>query len=439
VNVSHRHEARRPLVPDTVAFWGLGGLLAWLMFAASAPSPLYRIYAARWHFSPLTLTVIFALYAVALLAALLVTGRLSDHLGRRPVIIGALAVVAVATVCFIMADGTATLALARVLQGLGTGGAIGAIGGAQSELADGVSPGLAPVVSSASPTFGLAAGAPVSSALVQYAPAPMRLVYWVVLAGLILGFLLVAGMRETGERRPGAAASLVPHAAVSARARPAFVRALASIIAIWALSGFYLALVPSLTLRIVGSGNSLWGGAVLFSLYFAGGVSVIVRRKSEPRPAMLAGCGSLVAGAGLCVAAIAAGSTALLIAGSIIGGVGFGLAFLGSFRAVSSVAAPSERAGTIAVMYTVSYLAFSVPVVIAGLAELHYSERGVSLAFSAAVAVLGAVGVVTALAPLHLPHHHQASAALPPCPGTVPPYIAAAEPSPMPARDPVTP
>lgn len=203
MSVSHRHEARRPLVADTVAFWGLGGLLAWLMFAASAPSPLYRIYAARWHFSPLTLTVIFALYAVALLAALLVTGRLSDHLGRRPVIIGALVVVAVATVCFIAADGTVTLAVARVLQGLGTGGAIGAIGGAQSELADGVSPGLAPVVSSASPTFGLAAGAPVSSALVQYAPAPMRLVYWVVLAGLILGLLLVAGMRETGKRQPG--------------------------------------------------------------------------------------------------------------------------------------------------------------------------------------------------------------------------------------------
>lgn len=142
--------------------------------------------------------------------------------------------------------------------------------------------------------------------------------------------------------------------------------------------------------------------------------------------------------AGLCVAAIAAGSTALLIAGSVIGGVGFGLAFLGSFRAVSSVAAPSERAGTIAVMYTVSYLAFSVPVVIAGLAELHYSARGVSLAFSAAVAVLGAVGVVTALAPLHLPHR-QAPGALPPCPGTVPPYIAAAGPSPAPACDPVTP
>jgi hypothetical protein len=226
---------------------------------------------------------------------------------------------------------------------------------------------------------------------------------------------------------------------VSARSRPAFSRALASIIAIWALSGFYLALVPSLTLRITGSGNSLWGGAVLFSLYFAGGVSVIVRRKSEPRPAMLAGCESLVAGAGLCVAAIAAGSTAPLIAGSIIGGAGFGLAFLGSFRGLSSVAAPSERAGAIAVMYTVSYLAFSVPVVIAGLAELHYSARSVSLAFSAAVTALGAVGVVTALAPLHLPHHRHATTALPPCPGTVPPGIAAAGPSPTSACDPVTP
>jgi MFS family permease len=428
VSVGYRPQGRRPFIPDTVAFWGVGGLLAWLMFAASAPSPLYRIYAARWHFSSLTLTVIFALYAIALLAALLVTGRLSDHLGRRPVILGALVVVAVAVVCFIVADGTAVLAVARVLQGLGTGGAIGAIGGAQAELAEGVSPALAPVVSSASPTFGLAAGAPVSSALVQYAPAPMRLVYWVVLAGLALGVLLVLGMRETGERRPGAVASLVPHAAVSAQARPAFVRALPSIIAIWALSGFYLSLVPALTLRIVGSGNSLWGGAVLFSLYFTGGVAVVARRNSRARPAMLTGCACLVAGVSLSVAAIAAGSIALLIPGSIIGGAGFGLAFLGSFRAVLSVAAPAERAGTIAVMYVVSYLAFSVPVVIAGLAELHYSSRGVSLVFSSSVALLGAIGVLTALFPRRLPSHPRRPAGpsrpdIPPCPGTVPPYI----------------
>jgi MFS family permease len=338
----------RSFIPDNVAFWGLGGLLAWLMLAAAAPSPLYQIYATDWHFSPLTLTIIFALYAIALLVALLVTGRLSDHLGRRPVIIAAVLLEIVSMLCFIAADGTVVLGLARVLQGLATGAAIGALSAAQAEFAKGISPGLAPVISSASPTFGLAAGGPVASIVVQYGPAPLRLIYWIVLAGLVVGLALVIGMRETGERRVGAVASLIPHATVSVQARPTFVKAMPSIIAIWALSGFYLSLVPGLSQRIVGSGNLLWGGFVLFSLYIPGGVAVIIRRKSAAQPAMLAGCASLVVGVGLAVWAIAATSIVLMIVGSIIGGVGFGLAFLGSFRAVSSVAAPSEQAGTIA-------------------------------------------------------------------------------------------
>src|SRR5258708_31391229 len=127
---------------SAASFWLLATLLAFFLFAASAPSPLYVVYAAMWHFSSLTLTAIFGVYALALLAALLTSGRLSDHLGRRPVVLLALVVQIGSMVAFISARGVGMLFAARVLQGLGTG---------------------------------LATGALVSGLLVQYGPGPLHL------------------------------------------------------------------------------------------------------------------------------------------------------------------------------------------------------------------------------------------------------------------------
>jgi MFS family permease len=159
--------------------------------------------AARWHFSPLTLTIVFALYAFGLVLALQVTGRLSDHLGRRPVILASIAVEILAMAAFVAAGDTTTLCVARVIQGLATGAATGAISATLIELSEGAAPGLAPMVSSSAPTFGLAFGGIVSSALVQYGPAPLRLIYWVIVAGLLLGALLVAARRPAGGARRG--------------------------------------------------------------------------------------------------------------------------------------------------------------------------------------------------------------------------------------------
>src|ERR1700728_889278 len=146
------------------AFWLMGCLLGTLMIAAGAPSPLYGVYQATWHFSAVTLTAVFAVYAVALLAAFLVAGRLSDHLGRKPVIIVALLIEAAA-------NSTGWLYTARVVQGIATGMATGAISAALVDLAPRRNPQLAPLVNSAAPTMGLAAGALGSSLLVHYGPA----------------------------------------------------------------------------------------------------------------------------------------------------------------------------------------------------------------------------------------------------------------------------
>jgi MFS family permease len=226
------------VLPDPVAFWSIGAILSLFLVGSAASSPLYQIYAARWHFSSLTLTVVFALYAIALLASTLVTGRLSDHVGRRPVVLASIVVEIGSMLCFVAANSVAVLIAARVLSGLATGCAVGALSAYLTELADGRRVALAPVVGSLAGYVGLAVGALGASALVQYAPSPLRLVYWAVLVLLVVSALSVVAMRETGEKRPGALSSLQPIATIPNQARTAFATALAPVIGLWALSGF---------------------------------------------------------------------------------------------------------------------------------------------------------------------------------------------------------
>jgi len=155
-------------------FWLLATLLALLSAASSAPSPIYAVYAARWHFSSITLTAIFGVYALALLAALLTTGRLSDHLGRRPVVLLALLVLLAGVLAFIAASGAGWLFTARILQGLGTGMAAGAISAWLVDLQPPDRPGLGSVVGSVTPISGLAAGTLGAGLLVQYGPDPLH-------------------------------------------------------------------------------------------------------------------------------------------------------------------------------------------------------------------------------------------------------------------------
>lgn len=427
--VSRPEEARSR---SMVSFWLHAGVLALLMFAASAPSPLYPLYAAQWRLTSATITEVFALYALTLLAALLVAGRLSDHVGRRPVIVAALAVEAAAMVCFLGARSAALLYLARFLQGLATGAAIGALSAALVELSAGRPTTVAPLVNSAAPTAGLAVGALGASALVQFGPSPSHLVYWILLACCVVAAAAVAALPEPGVRRAGALASLVPRIGIPPRARATFTGALPCLVALWGLGGFYLSLGPSLAGQLTGSADLLWGGLVIFLLTGVGAAASIAGRNYPSRPAMLQGCAALVAGVALTFAAITSGSAALLLAGTCVAGAGFGLAFLGAFRAIMSLAEPAERAGLVASVYVVSYLAFGVPAVVAGLAATHIGLHRTALVYAASVGVLAAAGAASLLirrpvpdaAATSAPHTASPTAGgvcdLPPCPGTVP-------------------
>lgn len=381
-------------------------LLFVLLLAAGAPSPLYGVYQAEWGFSVTTLTEVFGVYAVVLLVTLLFCGSLSDYVGRRPVIAAGMLFDAAACAVFLAATGVGALYLARAIQGVAVGLATGALGAALLELEPAGS-GRAPILTSVAPTAGLAVGALGASALVQYGPAKTHLVWWVLLAAYLAAALAVTLIREPGRRRPGALASLRPLVRVPRAARGPFLIAAPCLIAVWALGGLYLSLGSSLAEQLFHSSNVMWGGLAIFLLPGTASVSTVVARNVAPHRAMLGGCLALLAGAALTFVAVATRTSWLFLVGTTVAGVGFGPGFTGAYRMVVARADPEGRAGLIAAIFSLSYLAFSVPAVIAGVATTHYGLRDTALVFYVVVAVL----VATAAASLALRRRAGAAAA----------------------------
>ncbi|MCO6004102.1 MFS transporter [Actinoallomurus purpureus] len=380
-------------LPRTAGFWLLGTTLLVFMAASSAPSPLYVVYQHRWGFSATTLTAVFAVYALALLVALLTVGGLSDFVGRRPVLIAALLAETLAMVLFLTAGDVGTLLAARTVQGLATGAATGAISAGLVDLQPGAR--LGPLVNSVSPTLGLAAGALGSGSLVEYAPAPTALVYALLTGAFPVLAAAVAFLPELVSPRPGALASLRPRAAVPAVARGPFLAAVPCLIATWAMGGLYLSLGGSLSAGVLHVRSHLVGGLVVSALTGAGAVASTLVRDRAPQRVMIAGAAVLAGGTGLTLLALGLTSTSLFFLGTAVAGCGFGTAFIGAFRSLAALAGPAERAELFASVYVVSYLAFSVPAVVAGLAVPSLGLRATATVYGAVVIALALTAVLS--------------------------------------------
>jgi MFS family permease len=259
------------------------------------------------------------------------------------VIAAGLAAGAVGCALFLIAHGVGSLFAARALQGL----AVGLISGAASAALLDLRPdgGAAPLVSSAAPTGGQALGAIGTSALAQYAPAPTHLVWWLLLGAFVIGIPAVLAMQEPGRARPGAIGSLRPRVTVPREARGAFAVAAPGLVAVWALGGFYLSLGPSLAAQLLHSENLLWGGVLIFLLTGLGAAASAGFRKTNPPTVMLGGCLALVTGALITFAAIETTTSAVLLVGAAVAGLGFGPAFMGAYRSVVALAPSDDRAG----------------------------------------------------------------------------------------------
>jgi MFS family permease len=377
------------------AFWIAAATLVLFLLAAAAPSPLYAVYAAKWRFSPAALTEVFAIYAIALLAALLLTGSLSDAVGRRPVILAALLIQVASMLMFLYATDIRWLFAARVTQGIATGMATSPLAASFVDLQPPERPNVAAIVNSVTPTLGLALGAVSSAVLVQYGPDPLHLIYWLMLIAFVLAGLGVALMAEPAQRR--ASLRLVPRVGVEPAVRPAFAAALPSLIAGWGVGGFYLSLGPSLALQLAGSTNRVLGGLAIGLLAGVGAAAIVAVRSWQPRRAMVVGGVALVAGLVLTVVAVVLTSAVLFFAATAVTGIGFGVGWLGVLRSLVSLAAPTARGALIAAIYIVAYLAFALPAVAAGYGVTRVGLHQAALEYGVAICLLAVAGLVAAL------------------------------------------
>ena len=377
------------------AFWIAAATLVLFLLAAAAPSPLYAVYAAKWRFSPAALTEVFAIYAIALLAALLLTGSLSDAVGRRPVILAALLIQVASMLMFLYATDIRWLFAARVTQGIATGMATSPLAASFVDLQPPERPNLAAIVNSVTPTLGLALGAVSSAVLVQYGPDPLHLIYWLMLIAFVLAGLGVALMAEPAQRR--ASLRLAPRVGVEPAVRPAFAAALPSLIAGWGVGGFYLSLGPSLALQLAGSTNRVLGGLAIGLLAGVGAAAIVAVRSWQPRRAMVVGGVALVAGLVLTVVAVVLTSAVLFFAATAVTGIGFGVGWLGVLRSLVSLAAPTARGALIAAIYIVAYLAFALPAVAAGYGVTRVGLHQAALEYGVAICLLAVAGLVAAL------------------------------------------
>lgn len=362
--------------------------------SSSAPTPLYHLYQQSFGLSPLLVTVIFAVYALSLLATLLTVGALSDYIGRRPVLFAALALNALGLVMFITANSALALILARIVQGIAVGAATTTLGAAilDTDRARG------PLLNSITAFLGLMVGSLGAGALVAFAPAPAQLVYAILFAITLVELLVLVGMPETTPGRSGGLLSLRPHIEVPAQALPALIRVTPVNIAAWALGGFYLSLMPSLVRVATGLNSPFVGGAVVATLMFSATVAVLVLRHWPAHRILLAGALTLALGVAVTLAGVYLQLAALLFLGTIIAGLGFGGSFSGVLRTILPLASADERAGLLSSFYVESYLAFALPAIAAGLTAPVLGLAVTAYVFGAVLIVLAAISFVATMA-----------------------------------------
>lgn len=369
------------------------GLFAFvaMMTGASAPSPFYPVLQQELGFTSATLTGIFAVYAIALLATLLVTGSLSDHVGRRPMLSVGFALLAGSMVVFWHADSVETLFLARVVQGAATGLLMSSLSAAVVDLEPPHRPGAAATFNSVSPLAGLALGALAGGIVLDHSAAPLAVVF----GGLTAVYAVLAAavwlLPETSPRQTGLLRSLRPRVGVPVAARSAFLRSAPALVAGWATGGLYLSLGAPIVAQELGGTNHVEQGLVVTVLTGVGAVACYVARRESSRRITLFGTSALAVGTALTLAAVAAGSLGAFIAAAVVAGAGFGTAFLGIMRSITPVVGPHERGELFAAVFVVSYLAFGIPAVAAGIAAPDLGLATTTYVYGGLVVILSGV------------------------------------------------
>ncbi|WP_208738290.1 MFS transporter [Oceanidesulfovibrio marinus] len=338
-----------------------------MAFAVSAtPIPLYDIYrrADGLTYSDLSLTAV--VYFVGAITALLIFGRISDHLGRKPVTFLVFGLEAVACILLLDVDSALPLVIGRLLLGLACGLASSAIASYVVDSAPSSPHWLPAVVVANSPMTGLTLGAIASGALVEYGPYPRVLCYVVVLAGIVVSALLVALSKETVTRTPGLLASLRPKFSLPQADRRLYPVAACTFVATWALGGFFQAYGPSIAADQLGTQDTLTAALVFSSYLLPCVIGGPLAGRFSPATAQRLGMVVFTLAVGGVLVALKMSAVGVFLLTSAIAGAAQGTVVTGSIRSLLADVSPQKRAGVLSLIYATSYTGAAVPSFIAG-------------------------------------------------------------------------
>ncbi|MBF4571152.1 MFS transporter [Herbiconiux sp. VKM Ac-1786] len=381
------------------AYWTAAAVALIALWTSGAPSTSYPLYSAEWDLSPVVVTAVFGTYPVALVVTLLLTGSLSDHVGRRIAILLGVAGMLVGTLLFAVALDVQMLFVGRAFMGIGVGLALSPASAAVLEFSKRGRARVAASVTTAATALGVVLSTVVGGGLVQYGPFPLSLDYWVLIVVIVVVGVLVVFLPEpagavavtSGRWRPSVDVAIPPgQGLIFATA------ALAASIA-YMTGGILLALGASIARQLLDAQNSLVIGSLLGTMFVVAGIVAVVSRRLGPRVSMRVG-GIFAIGAFVLFAVSALlGSVVYFLLAAAFGGGAYAAAFSGGLGYVSLHAPPHHRAGAISAFYLAAYASQGAVAVVLGLVATFSSLLNAVMIGAVSMIVLSAVLVVLTL------------------------------------------
>jgi predicted MFS family arabinose efflux permease len=376
------------------AFGVSAAVVVHTLWTSAAPSMTYPLYAEEWHLTPTMTTAIFAVYPIAVVAALILFGDLSDHVGRRAAMLLGVASSALGVLLFAVAPDFAWVLAGRAFMGVGVGLSASPATAALVEFGPPDGGTRASVVTTAGQATGLALALLVGGALIEYAPWPTRLNFWVLLAVLVAIFIAAWFLpRHT----PGEAAGpWRPRALkVPSDLYRVFAASTVAATAGFAIGTIMLSLGAQIARDLVGSDNVLVNGACLALFAAVVGIAAMLSKPFPARGLMVGGGLAATSSMALLAASAAMHSLPVFLGAAIAGGVGYSLMFVGGLALINAHAPVHHRAATLSALYFVAYLVQGISALLLGRAATLWGlERAMDLGGAAtAVMSLAAAGL----------------------------------------------
>ena len=368
-----------------------------VMAFTTVPTPLWSLYSQRDRFSSLTVTIVFAVYALAVALSLFLAGHLSDWLGRRRVLVPALMLEMLAGIVFMAWPSLAGLLLARALSGLGIG-AVSATAMAWLAELGGVDSRRAQVVAIGANLGGLGLGGLVSGVLAQWSSSALLIPFAVFTAALALALLALLAAPETRERRSPRPRYRPQRVSVPSGSRGRFFAAALGAAIAFAIFGLLTSLAPSFLAGTLHEPSRALAGAVSFAAFATAALAQTVAASRSTQTLLAAAVPALLAGLALLTIAVwlPSPSLAMFLAGDVVVGAGCGLMFKGAIATVAEISPAEHRAEALAGVFLAAYLGLAGPVIGLGALTQIASTR-VSLLVFAALLALGVLVAAPAL------------------------------------------